>query len=93
MLIANEFMRFYSQGETEEKQENYEKAFSVYKVALDKLDKLKNIGTFLGHSTYADIYDRLALCCEYMENLDDARDFYCQAVFCSMNEFEEKETE
>jgi len=93
LLIANEFMRLYSKGELEEKQKDYEKAFSSYKMALDKLDQLKDSGMSLGNLTYADIYDRLALCCEYMEKLEEARDFYCQAVFCAMNEVEENVTE
>lgn len=93
MLIFNKFMHLYTEGDKAEQNKNYKKAYLNYQEALIQLDKLKEMGAFPGYSSYADIYDRLALCCEYMENLDEAKNFYCQAAFCALNEVEENETE
>ena len=86
LVIIYEFKYLYEKGDFAETAGDYSKAYFNYKAALEQLELLEEIDSTLDNLTYADIYDRLALCCEMLKNIDDAKDYYCLAVMRATSE-------
>jgi len=86
-----QFEYFISKGDRYEKSGQFNKAYYSYKAVLKKMEFIGDLDVFKMDPTEfnlirADIYDRIAYCCEMFESYDEAKQFYTQAVLIATTE-------
>lgn len=85
------FIRHFSEGEKAEQSRRFDKALLRYKLALNEIEQLENKGSVLTNLDLADLYDRIAVCCEMLGDYVGAKENYAQACLLSSNEARETE--
>lgn len=89
-VISNSqiFIRNLLDGELNENQSKYYRAYNCYKVAEESLSKLENANLVPDfYLTKADLFDRIALCCENINKLEEAYDYYTDALSVAAEDF------
>lgn len=74
--VGEKYLMYYSVGDTAEKMEHYLRGFAYYQEALKYLVRLKELNVSIGLLSFADLYDRMAYCCEMMGQYDQAFHYY-----------------
>ena len=86
-----QFQHFYEKGDAAERAKVFDKAIMNYQSALEQMEILEELGESMGRLSFADIYDRIALCYEMLEQYDEAKKFYAQAMLLAVTEAKETE--
>lgn len=76
------------EGEINENQSKYRQAYYCYKTAEESLSKLENSNLIPDfYLTKADLFDRIALCCEKINKLEESYDYYSEALSVAAEDF------
>lgn len=86
------YIRHFSEGEKAERANQFDKALLRYKLALHEIEQLKDQGSVLTNLDLADLYDRIAVCCEMQGDYVGAKENYAQACLVSSNAARETES-
>ena len=89
MAVLYQFQYFYEKGDEAEKIGNFEKAILNYESTFEQLESLEKMGIPIGELAKADIYDRIAFCCEMVKKYDEAKQYYTQAMLLAVTEAKE----
>lgn len=90
-LYYNQLRYFYGKGDAAERTRAFDKAIMNYRSALEWMETLEKLGEAMERLLFADIYDRIALCYEMLEQYDEAKRFYGQALLLAVTEAKETE--
>ena len=86
-----QFQHFNEKGDAAERTRVFDKAIMNYQSALEQMEILEKLGEPMGRRAFADIFDRIALCYEMLEQYDEAKRFYAQALLLAVTEAKETE--
>lgn len=87
-LSSQIFISNLLEGEVNENQSKYYQAYNCYKAAEEALSKLENANLVPDfHLTKADLFDRIALCCEKNNELEKAYNYYTDALSVAAEDF------
>lgn len=79
-------------GERAEQEQHYEKALLNYQAALQTIERLGDARSAISNLDLGDLYDRIAVCYEAMENYAGAKEHYTRAALVSAQEARETES-
>lgn len=83
------YIRHFSEGEKAERAHQFDKALLRYKLALQEIEQFEDKCSAIANLDLADLYDRIAVCCEMQGDYVGAKENYAQACLVSSNEARE----
>lgn len=88
IALSQIFIRNLLDGEYNENHSNYCEAYNCYKTAETSLSKIEDVNLIPDFClTRADLFDRIALCCENINKLEEAYDYYTAALSVATEDF------